>query len=223
MPESPLTGLPSKSALQRLGEADPLLGQAMKRLAPFPGFPTRESAAESPFQALARSICHQQLAGAAAQAIHGRARALTPGPGFPDPKECLSLGDEPFRTCGLSRAKTRAILDLARRVCAGDVRLDQVESMTDARIARMLVRAWGVGEWTAHMFLIFRLGRLDVMPIGDLGVREGIRILDGLQERPAPREALERARVWRPLRSVATWFLYRLVEERRRAQPARSG
>ena len=79
----------------------------------------------------------------------------------------------------------------------------------------MLSSVWGIGEWTAQMFLMFRLGRLDVMPAGDLGVQEGVRILDGLEERPSPKAVMERAEPWRPLRSVATWVLYRLCDEAR--------
>ena len=85
--------------------------------------------------------------------------------------------------------------------------------MSDAEIVEMLSSVWGIGEWTAQMFLIFRLGRLDVMPAGDLGVREGVRILDDLEERPTSAAVLARAEPWRPLRSVATWVLYRLCDE----------
>ena len=169
----------------------------------------------SHFQAIARSISHQQLAGAAARTIHGRVCALTPGAGFPTVEECLSLPDEAFRGAGLSAAKTRAIRDLTEKCAAGSVRLRGVARMSDEEVVRMLCGVWGIGEWTAQMFLIFRLGRLDVMPAGDLGVREGVRILDGLEERPAAKAVLERAGLWRPLRSVATWVLYRLCDAAR--------
>ena len=185
----------------------------MRRVPPFPGFPAGPLARGSHFQAIARSIAFQQLAGAAARTIYGRVCTLTPGPRFPTVEECIELSDESFRGAGFSAAKTRAVKDLAARCADGSVRLRSVSRMTDDEIVRMLSSVWGVGEWTAQMFLMFRLGRLDVMPAGDLGVREGVRILDGLEERPSPGAVLERAEPWRPLRSVATWVLYRLCDE----------
>ena len=184
----------------------------MQRVPPYPGFPVGPLARGSHFQAIARSIAYQQLAGAAARTIYGRVCALTPGPRFPTVEECLSLPDESFRGAGFSAGKTRAVKDLAAKCAAGSVRLRGVSRISDDEVAAMLSSVWGVGEWTAQMFLMFRLGRLDVMPAGDLGVREGVRILDGLAERPGPKAVLERAEPWRPLRSVATWVLYRLCD-----------
>ncbi len=205
--------LPTSDQLDDLTRRDPVLGAAMARVAPYPGFPTGPLARGSHFQALARSITFQQLAGAAAKAIYARVAALTEGPRFPTARECLALPVQSFRGAGLSAAKTRAIKELAAKSLDGSVRLRAVSRMTDREVIAMLSSVWGIGEWTAQMFLIFRLGRLDVMPAGDLGVREGVRILDGLQERPAPKAVLERAEAWRPLRSVATWVLYRLCDE----------
>ena len=204
---------PTGGQLEELALRDPAIGAAMARVAPFPGFPAGPLARGSHFQAIARSIAYQQLAGAAARTIYGRVCALTPGPRFPTVEECLELPDESFRGAGFSASKTRAVKDLAARCAAGSVRLHRVSRMTDDEIVRMLSSVWGIGEWTAQMFLMFRLGRLDVMPAGDLGVREGARILDALEERPSPKAVLERAEPWRPLRSVATWVLYRLCDE----------
>ena len=206
---------PTPGQLADLARRDPVLGEAMARVAPYPGFPAGPLARGSHFQAIARSITFQQLAGAAARTIYGRVCELTPGPGFPTVDECLQLPDEDFRGAGLSAAKTRAIRDLAGRCTDGSVRLRAVSRMSDAEVVEMLSAVWGIGEWTAQMFLMFRLGRLDVMPAGDLGVREGVRLLDGLAERPAPRAVLARAEPWRPLRSVATWVMYRLCDEAR--------
>lgn len=205
--------VPAPKQLRELAGRDPVLGEAMERVQPYPGFPDGTLVEGSHFQALARSVLFQQLAGAAARTIYARACALTPGPAFPTAAECLVLPDERFREVGLSAAKTRAVKDLAAKSEDGSVRLDDVARMTDDEIVAMLSAVWGIGEWTAQMFLIFRLGRLDVMPAGDLGVREGARRLDGLKERPSPAAVLERAQVWRPLRSVATWVLYRLCDE----------
>ncbi|MDE2754731.1 MAG: DNA-3-methyladenine glycosylase 2 family protein [Gemmatimonadota bacterium] len=204
---------PTPEQLDRLARSDPLLGAAMSRLTAYPGFPHGVLARGSHFQAIARSVTFQQLAGAAARTIYGRVCELTPGERFPTASECLALPDEAFRGAGLSAAKTRAIKDLAGKCADGSVRLRAVGRMSDAEIIEMLTAVWGIGEWTAQMFLIFRLGRLDVMPAGDLGVREGVRILDGLDERPTQKAVLERAEVWRPLRSVATWAMYRLCDE----------
>lgn len=204
---------PTAEELRQLARRDPVLGAVMRRLTPFPGFPTGVLARGSHFQAIARSIAFQQLATAAANTIYSRVCALTPGPRFPTIEECLELSDEAFRSAGFSAPKTRAVKDLAARCKDGSVRLRSVSRMTDDEIVKMLSSVWGVGEWTAQMFLMFRLGRLDVMPVGDLGVREGARLLDGLDERPGPVAVLERAEVWRPLRSVATWILYRLCDE----------
>ena len=204
---------PTDNQLRKLAARDPELGAAMERVAPFPSFPAGPLARGSHFQAIARSIAFQQLAGAAARTIYGRVCALTPGPRFPTVEECLELPEESFRGAGFSAAKTRAVKDLAARCAAGSVRLRSVSRMSDDEVVEMLSAVWGIGEWTAQMFLMFRLGRLDVMPAGDLGVREGVRILDGLEERPSAKAVLERADPWRPLRSVATWVLYRLCDE----------
>lgn len=206
---------PTATQLRKLAASDPGLGAAMARVPPFPDFPSGPLARGSHFQAIARSIAYQQLAGAAARTIYGRVCALTPGPRFPTVEECLELPDERFRGAGFSAAKTRAVKDLAARCAAGSVRLHSVSRMTDDEIVRMLSSVWGIGEWTAQMFLMFRLGRLDVMPAADLGVQEGVRILDGLEERPSAKTVLERAEPWSPLRSVATWVLYRLCDEAR--------
>lgn len=204
---------PTSEQLRELGRRDPVLGEVMRRLPAFPGFPSGVLARGSHFQAIARSIAFQQLATAAANTIYSRVCALTPGPRFPTVEECLALSDAEFRSAGFSGPKTRAVKDLAARCADGSVRLRSVSRMTDDEVVKMLTTVWGVGVWTAEMFLMFRLGRLDVMPVGDLGVREGARLLDGLDERPTPDAVMQRSEVWRPLRSVATWVLYRLCDE----------
>lgn len=184
----------------------------MRRVAPFPGFPRGPLARGSHFQAIARSIVYQQLAGSAAKAIFERVCALTPGPAFPRALECLALPEERLRSAGLSAAKARSIRELAAASDSGSVQLRSVSRRSDAEVVQMLTTVRGIGEWTAQMFLIFRLGRLDVMPTGDLGIREGVRRLDGLEERPSAKEVARRAELWQPLRSVAAWILYRLCD-----------
>ncbi len=185
----------------------------MRGLPPFPGFPI--GVLRGPhFHALARSIVYQQLATNAAASIYGRVRDLTSARGFPTAHQVLALSDDELRGAGLSRNKTRAMKGLATKTVNGDLELRTIGRQEDEEVIRKLTTVWGVGEWTAHMFLIFKLGRLDVMPAGDLGVQEGLRILDGLEDRPGPDHLLERAGVWQPLRSVAAWFLWRLTDNR---------
>jgi DNA-3-methyladenine glycosylase II len=204
--------IPTGEQLEGLRARDPLLSQAMDRVPPFPGFPI-PGLYDSHFHALARSIIYQQLAGKAAQTIHGRVLALTPGPRFPRPEQLLEFPEEALRGAGLSRAKTRAVLDLAHKTVSGELGLRAIGRRSDDDVVKTLTGVWGIGEWTAQMFLIFRLGRLDVMPSGDLGVQEGLRRLDGLDERPTPSLVEERAAAWAPLRSVAAWVLYRLCDD----------
>ena len=200
---------PTPEELRALARRDPALGRAVRRLEPYPGFPLPASRRQSHYAALARAIVYQQITGKAAATIHGRVAALTPGPRFPSPPELLSLTDDALRGAGLSSGKVAAVRDLAARTLDGRLRLRFVSRMDDEEI----VAQRGIGVWSAQMFLMFHLGRRDVFAPGDLGLREGIRLLDGLSTRPTEREAAERAAVWAPLRSVASWTLWRLVDE----------
>jgi DNA-3-methyladenine glycosylase II len=212
---------PSAAQLRELARRDPVLGRAMKALPSFPGFPDATSRrSPSHYDALARAIVFQQLATKAAQTIHGRVCALTEGPHFPRPEEVAKLPDAALRGAGLSQNKLLAVRDLAGRVEDGRLDLERIARKKDARVVEELVLVRGIGEWSAHMFLLFRLGRLDVFAPGDLGVREGMRLLDGDLERPTPKAAEARALVWSPLRSVGTWMMWRILErERARKSP----
>jgi DNA-3-methyladenine glycosylase II len=203
---------PNRDALRSLAQRDAALGAALVRVAPFPGFPVPGSA-DSHFHSLARAIVSQQLATAAARTIHDRVRALTPGPRFPRPEELLALAPERLRGAGLSAAKLAALTDLAERCIDGRLALPRVSRLSDEAVIERLVEVRGIGRWTAQMFLMFRLGRLDVLAPDDLGLREGLRRLDGLAERPTPKELAARGERWAPLRSVASWVLWRLCEE----------
>ena len=204
---------PTRAQITALKSRDPALGAAMKRLPPFPDLPV-PSFRGPYFHVLARSIVYQQLATKAAATIYGRVRGLSPGPRFPTPEQVLNFSDERLRGAGLSGNKTKAMRDLAERIVSGQLRLRGIAGQDDDEVIRRLTTVWGIGEWTAQMFLIFKLGRLDIMPSGDLGVQEGMRLLDGLDTRPSPAELLIRSEVWRPLCSVATWFLWRLTDDR---------
>jgi DNA-3-methyladenine glycosylase II len=184
-----------RSMVHRLGPAD------FRR-----GRPRREHFAE-----LARAILYQQLAGAAAAAIHARFAALFDGDA-PTPDAVLALPVDQLRGVGLSGAKTASIRDLAEKVLDGSVQLNRINRLPDDEIVRELTLVRGIGPWTAEMFLIFQLGRLDVWPIGDYGVRKGYALLYGLAEPPAPRDLMPLGDRFRPYRSVAAWYCWRAAE-----------
>ena len=208
---------PSASDLRALGRRDPRLGAALRRLPAFPGFPDdAQRTMATHWDALSRAIVFQQLATAAATTIHGRVCALSGGR-FPRPPAFLAHTDAALRACGLSRNKTEALRDLASRISERRLVLSRLDRLDDEAIVEQLIAVRGIGEWSAQMFLLFRLGRLDVGASGDLGVREGLRRLDGLEERPTPKAALARMESWRPLRSVGCWAMWRLVDAERRA------
>ena len=202
---------PTPGQIRSLARRDPALGKVMKDLPPFPGIPVEPR--RPYFHTLARTIIYQQLATAAASTIHDRVKALSPSPRrFPTATEFLALGEEDLRGAGLSRNKLRAVRDLAGKVDSGELKLRSLSRLPDEEVERRLMAVWGIGRWSAQMFLLFHLGRMDIFAPGDLGLQEGIRILDGLKERPTPAEAEERAEVWAPLRSVASWYLWRLTD-----------
>lgn len=205
---------PTRSQLTALRRSDPALADLMARTPRYPGFPdTTRARRETHFGALFRAILYQQLAGKAASTIHGRVVALTPGPSLPRPEQVLTFAESgALRAAGVSGNKQRALVDLAERTLDGSLRLAAAARLPDETLIERLVQVRGIGVWSAQMFLMFRLGRLDVMPDGDLGVQEGLRRLDGLDQRPAPAELAERARTWAPLRSVAAWHLWRATE-----------
>jgi DNA-3-methyladenine glycosylase II len=158
----------------------------------------------SHFAELCRMICYQQLAGKAAAAIHGRFAALFDGE--PTPAAVLKTPVEKLRGAGLSGAKTASILDLAEKVDAGVVELDRVAKLPDDELIRELTLVRGIGEWTAHMFLMFQVGRLDVWPTGDLGVRNGFARMFGWKNPPTPKVLEAEGERFRPYRSLlAVW------------------
>lgn len=162
------------------------------------------------FAELARMICYQQLAGRAAAAIHGRFEALFDGP--PTPEAVLALPVETLRGVGLSAAKTASIRDLAEKVDAGLVELDRVARLPDEEVVRELVLVRGIGEWTAHMFLMFQMGRLDVWPTLDYGVRAGYARLYGWPELPTPKQLQPEGDRFRPYRSLVAWYCWQAVD-----------
>lgn len=166
------------------------------------------------FPTLLRSIVGQQLSGAAADTIWGRVRAHVPGARHPRPEAVLAARDEELRGLGLSRAKVASVKDLSAHVLDGRLDLHHLSRLTDEEVVEALVAVRGIGEWTAHMFMMFSLFRLDVLPTGDLGIRKGFQQLYDLPAQPKPDEmrAIAEARGWAPYRSVACWYLWRLLD-----------
>jgi 3-methyladenine DNA glycosylase/8-oxoguanine DNA glycosylase len=167
------------------------------------------------FEGLVSAIVGQQLSPKAADTILGRVRALGVDEGGAlRPAVLLALPDEKLRGAGLSGAKTRAVRDLCERVAASTLPLDRLHDLDDEAVIEALTAVKGVGRWTAEMVLIFRLGRPDVLPVGDLGVQKGFQKLFGLRKLPTPERMAKLSRPFRPYRSVACWYLWRLNEER---------
>lgn len=167
---------------------------------------------EGPFVSLVRAIVFQQLATKAASTIFGRLRDLFPSDGVPDPVTLLGISDAALRGCGLSGQKLGYVRDLAARVDRGELDLDALESLSDEDVIKQLTTVRGIGRWSAQMFLIFYLGRLNVWPDGDLGIRHGVRILHGHSELPAPTLMQNMGERFSPYASVASWYLWRLLD-----------
>ena len=198
------------AAVRHLAAADPELAVIIGRSLPFSVRPAR---AQSLFAALLESVVYQQLSGKAAETILGRVVALFRPRRFPRPEDLLAVSDARLRAAGLSRNKTAALKDLARHTLEGTVPpLARAHAMTDDELVQRLTAVRGVGRWTVEMILIFRLGRPDVFPVSDLGVRKGFRRAFGMRRLPAPVTMARRGERWRPYRSVASWYLWRAAE-----------
>lgn len=165
------------------------------------------------FQALVRSIIHQQVSGRAAETIYGRFVALFPRTRFPTPEAVLEIPIEKMRAAGLSGQKSSYIRDLAEKFSDGTIRHRHLHKMTSPEIIEHLVQVKGVGVWTVHMFLIFTLNRPDVLPTGDLGIRKGFQIMYGLKSLPSHTTMERLAKDWREHASFASWYLWRVADE----------
>ncbi len=197
-------------ATRRLAEADPRLGELIAAKGPLR---LRLQARRSPFESLLQSIVYQQLNGKAAATILGRVLALYPGKRFPSPADVLGTPEARLRGAGLSRGKLAAIRDLARKADDGVVPgFAALRRMDDEEIVERLTVVRGIGRWTVEMMLIFRLGRPDVLPVTDYGVRKGFQKAFARRELPEPKEIEKRGSRWRPWRSVASWYLWRATE-----------
>lgn len=204
-------------AIRHLTAADPKLGALIERAGPFA---LRLDPAPSPFESLLESILYQQLHGKAAATIHARVRAYFGGD--PTPQLLLDTPDEPLRAAGVSRNKIKALRDLAARTVDGTVPSHAaIRKMSDADIVERLTEVCGIGPWTVEMLLIFRMGRPDVLPVTDYGVRKGYALTFqrlpksrplASNDLPKPDLVFRRGLRWKPFRSVASWYLWRACD-----------
>lgn len=207
------------AAVQHLMAADRRLAKLIAEIGPLTLKPQRM---QSVFEALLRSIVYQQLSGQAAATIYGRVRELLPATSAGMAQAVAELPDDTLRKAGLSRAKTLAVKDLAARTLAGEIpSLVQLRKLDDEAIVERLTAVRGVGVWTVQMLLIFRLGRPDVLPVSDLGVRKGFQRVYATAELPLAAEIERRAKRWRPYCSAASWYLWRSVDPERPRPAAR--
>lgn len=197
-------------AVRHLRRRDPQLRRVIDAAGPCRLRPNRHY-----FPTLLHSIVGQQLSGAAASTIWGRVRARFPESRHPRPEAVLATSDADLRALGLSRAKVASVKDLCAHVLDGRLDLHHLSRLDDGQVAEALVAVRGIGEWTAHMFMMFSLFRLDVLPTGDLGVRKGFQRVYDLPALPtAPQmHAIAEVKQWSPYRSVASWYLWRALEQ----------
>jgi len=209
-----MSGFPFKpaKAVAHLKAADPRLAAIIDTVGPF-RMELKQS--RSLFGALAEAIVYQQLSNKAAATIYGRVEALYPdAPDGFTPRHILKTPDEALRGCGLSRAKVLAVQDLARRVESGELpTLDEALTIPDGELIERLVKVRGIGRWSAEIFLMFRLGRPDVLPLDDYSLRKAYAKAFGKRVLPSEKELEKAGQKWRPYRTVASWYLWRVLEQ----------
>jgi 3-methyladenine DNA glycosylase/8-oxoguanine DNA glycosylase len=189
--------------------ADIVMARAVDRIGAITLRPRRLST----FQSLAHAIIHQQLSGQAASTILGRFQTLFGNGGFPTPDEVLRLPLRRLASSGLSRAKASYILDIAHRAVSGELpSLEACDTMTDADLLDRLTKIKGVGRWTAEMLLIFNLGRPDILPVNDLGIRRGFQVAYAKRKLPEPERLAQFGESWSPHRTTAAWYLWRVAD-----------
>jgi DNA-3-methyladenine glycosylase II len=197
-------------ATQYLAERDEHLKHLIEETTPFQ---LKIEAAQSPYETLVEAVTHQSISGKAAATIYGRIKALSSTGRAPTPHEMLKLRKPVLRKAGLSGAKILAMKDLAQKTIEGIVpSFEEALKLSDEELVKRLVSVRGIGAWTVEMFLIFRLGRPDVLPIHDLGVKKGWAITYGKKHMPKPKELLAFGERWRPYRTVASWYMWRACQ-----------
>jgi DNA-3-methyladenine glycosylase II len=199
-----------EGAHQHIAATDPRIAALIARS---PRYNIKPAPLIRPFDALAESIAYQQLSGKAAATIFGRVRALYPRRKYLDPKKILATPDESFRAAGLSRSKIAAVKDLAAKTIDGTVPSARaIARMSDEEIILRLTEVRGIGRWTVEMLLLFDLGRPDVWPVDDYGVRKGFAKIFGRRKLPTPKQLMKLGDQWRPYRSVAAWYFWRALD-----------
>ena len=196
-----------RKALAHLKRADPVLRKVIEQVGPCRLKPQKDG---SNFEVVARAIIYQQLSGKAAATIHGRVQARCGGSRAAD--ALSSLPDEALRGAGLSRQKLGYLRDLAARAVSGTLDTVHLPELPDEEVTRQLVQVKGVGVWTAQMFLMFRLGRPDVLPVLDLGVRKGVQKAYRLRKLPDAKRIEKIAASWAPYRTIGSWYMWRVLE-----------
>ena len=197
-------------AQARLSRTDKRLSALIERVG---GFEFKLDECDSVYESLLEAIMHQSIAGKAARAIFARIRALGSNGRCPTPEELLRVSKPKLRKCGLSNAKVAAVRDLAVKTIDGVVpTLESAQKMSDQELIDRLTSVRGIGAWTVEMFLIFRLGRPDVLPIHDYGVQKGWALTYRKKNIPTPKQLLEFGERWRPYRTVASWYMWRAVQ-----------
>ena len=199
-----------RRAITHLRRVDPKLAAVIDRVGRCT-FAPQDGDEGTHFAAVARSIVYQQLSGKAAATIYGRFTALF-DTGVPSAAPLLEIPDETLRSVGLSRQKTAYLKDLAARVHAEELAIERLHELGDDEIIAMLTSIKGIGRWTAQMFLMFRLGRPDVLPDLDLGIQKGIQRAYRMRKLPTPKRVLEVGAKWAPYRTIASWYLWRSLD-----------
>src|SRR5262249_1474682 len=195
---------------KHLSDRDPVLAELIRTC---DSFQRRMETRQSPYEALLEAIAYQSISGKAAATIFGRVKALSGNGNIPTPHEMLKLRPRALRKAGLSEAKVLEMKDLAKKTVSGIVpTLEESEKLSDEELVKRLVSVRGIGAWTVEMFLIFRLGRPDVLPIHDLGVQKGWSVAYGKNHKPSPKELLAFGERWRPYRTVASWYMWRAFQ-----------
>ncbi len=197
-----------RKAINHLKRVDPKLGKAIARVGPCRFAPITDG---THFHFILRAIVYQQLSTKAAGTIHRRFLELFDAP-EPPPHSVAAVPDAKLRAAGLSWQKLSYIKDLARKVVTGEVPLDDIGELDDAAAIAELTKVKGIGVWSAQMFLIFRLGRPDVLPVTDLGIQKGVKLVHGLRTMPSPKRVLKIGARWSPYATIASWYLWRSLD-----------
>ncbi|HQY57089.1 MAG: DNA-3-methyladenine glycosylase 2 family protein [Nitrospira sp.] len=204
--------------MTHLCRIDPVMKRVIGEVGPYALLPRVK---RSPFESLARAIAYQQLHDKAAESILKRFIALFPGRRFPRPADLLAVAPEIIRSTGFSRAKIAALHDLAAKAMDGTVPTTAViQRLDDDAIVERLIAVRGIGRWTVEMLLIFQLGRPDVLPVDDFGVRNGFRIAYKRRAMPTPKELMRYGERWRPYRTAAAWYLWRAADRAKVVRPS---